>query len=265
MLMKVLNAPLKIVLFCVSVSLMNGCAGLFRSTKPDLSRMTVEELRDRIERNHLAFRTLVGRGKISAQMPGAVQEASVDLKIIMPDSLYLKVEAIFGIDVGTFVANKTKFALHSPMQKVLYTGNLSSLDLSRFFQVDISYQELFEAAIGTPKLEIGKAAPLKIQDNQYVLNIVNHTGLHRYRVHPVDFVITRYQYYDSLGTLQIVKEFSKFEKYGNVRLPKVILIQKIAQKQVFALFYSSRKLNTPIDPKTFKIRVPPKSTRHIRL
>jgi len=240
------------------------CASVFRGTPPDLSQMSTNELRDRIERNHLAFNTLSGKGKIMAQMADQAQEASVDIKIIMPDSLYLKVEAIFGIDVGTFSCNRSKFALYSPMQKVLYTGLLDSLELSKFFQVDITYEELLEAVIGTPKIQPGKMAPLKIQNNQYLLTSTTDAGVHQYWIHPEQFVVNKYQFFDREGALQIVKEFSRFEKYGSVYLPRVIQIHKPTASQVFAFYYDHRQLNKAIDKRIFKIKVPPQ-TRHIRL
>lgn len=247
----------------ISLILLSGCAGLFKGPSLDVSQMTIDELRDRIEQNHLAFQTLQGKGTISSQMPGMANEASISVKIIMPDSLVLKVEAMFGIDVGTFSSNRSKFALYSPMQKVLYTGRLDSLDLAKFFQVDITYDELMEALIGTPKIETGEMSPLELKDNKYLLTSVTEAGVHRYRIHPTKFVVEKYQFFDRQGTLQIIKEFSRFEKFNKIYLPKVIQIQKPVKQQVFALYYTQRKLNKPISKKAFKIRVP-KKTRHIR-
>lgn len=245
--------------------LLSGCAGISRGPELDPTRMTAVELRDRVERNYLGLTSLQGRSRIQIQMPGMGSEASTEVKIILPDSLYLKVEAIFGIDVGSFSSNRKKFALYSPMQKVLYTGRQDSLDLSQFFQVNITYQELIEAFMGTPKIRLGeKTSPIKIDKKQYLLTSLTEEGVHRYWIHPKKFVVTEYKFFDRRGTLQMVKSFSKFSKYGRRYLPKIVRVQKPEKQQIFSLYYNSRELNKSIDKKVFKLRVPPK-TRHIRL
>jgi hypothetical protein len=244
--------------------ILTGCAGTSQKPELDADRMTAVELRDRVERNYLGLTTLQGSSRIQIQMPGMGTEATTQVKIILPDSLLLKIEAIFGIDVGSFSSNRKKFALYSPMQKVLYTGHQDSLDLSQFFQVNITYQELIEAFMGTPKIQLGKNSEIKIDQNQYLLSVVTDDGVHRYWIHPQKFVVTESKFFNSGGVLQTVKLFSKFSKYGNSYLPKIVQIQKPAEQQIFSLFYDSRELNKPIDRELFKLRVPPK-TRHIRL
>jgi len=245
------------------LAILNGCAGTGKGPVLDADQMNAVELRDRVERNYLGLSTLQGSSRIQIQMPGLGTEATTQVKIILPDSLLLKVEAIFGIDVGSFTSNRKKFALYSPMQKVLYTGQQDSLDLSLFFQVNITYQELIEAFMGTPKIQLGKTSQVKMDQNQYLLSSVTEEGVHRYWIHPEKFVVTEYKFFDLTGALQTVKLFSKFSRFGNSYLPKIVRIQKPAEQQIFSLFYDSRELNKPIDRELFKLRVPPK-TRHVR-
>lgn len=250
------------LLWILLLVILSGCATT-KGPVLDADQMNAVELRDRVERNYLGLSTLQGNSRIQIQMPGLGTEATTQVKIILPDSLLLKVEAIFGIDVGSFTSNRKKFALYAPMQKVLYTGHQDSLDLSLFFQVNITYQELIDAFMGTPKIQLGKTSQVKLDQNQYLLSSVTDEGVHRYWIHPEKFVVTEYKFFDLTGALQTVKLFSKFTKYGNSYLPKIVQIQKPEAQQIFSLFYDSRELNKPVDRSAFKLRVPPK-TRHVR-
>lgn len=260
------NRYLKLCLL-ITLLVLAGCAGTGKAPAPDATQMTVMDIRDRIERNYLGISTLQGNGTISAQMPGVNQEASVEVQIIMPDSVSLKVEAIFGIDIGKFISNGRTFALYSPIQKTIYTGALDSLDLSRFFQVNLQYEELMESLVGTPGIAAGQMAPLAVQDNKYLLKIRTSEGVHQYFVDPGKYVITQYKYIDNANQVQIIKNFSRFEKYDNRYLPKLIQIARPMEKQAFSFYYRTRKLNKPIDRKVFKLRARdiPKNTRHIKI
>lgn len=243
-----------------------GCAHFSRSSKmSDLSSMSAEKLRDRLEQNYLKLITLEGKAQFQAQMEGAGYEAAANVKLIMPDSLFTKFEAMFGFDVGTFSCNRKKFALYIPMQKVLYTGRLDSIDLARFFQIQITYDELMEGFTGIPRIQSGEFAPLTIENNQYLMTSRTTAGIHRYWIDATQFIVTQYQFHDLNGTLQITKNFSNFKKYNDILLPKTIQIARPAQRQMFSLFYHERKVNQPIDGNNFKIRGVPKNTRHIRL
>ncbi len=227
--------------------------------------MSAQKLLDRLEQNYLKLNTLEGKAQFQAQMEGAGYEAAANVKLIMPDSLFTKFEAMFGFDVGTFSCNRKKFALHIPMQKVLYTGQLDSIDLAKFFQIQVTYDELMEGFTGIPRIQSGEFAPLAIDNNQYLMMSRSATGTHRYWIDATQFVVTQYQFHDLNGTLQITKVFSNFKKYDDILLPKTIQISRPVQKQMFSLFYHDRKVNQPIDRNNFKIRGIPRNTRHIRL
>lgn len=243
-----------------------GCAHFSRSSATtDLSSMNAEKLRDRLEQNYLKLNSLEGKAQFQAQMEGAGYEAAANVKLILPDSLIAKFEAMFGFDVGTFSCNRKKFALYVPMQKVLYTGRLDSIDLAKFFQIQVTFDELMEGFTGIPRIQPGEFAPLAIDNNQYLMTSRNAAGTHRYWIDATQFVVTQYEFHDLNGTVQITKNFSNFKKYSDILLPKTIQIARPGQRQMFSLYYHERKVNQPIDRDNFKIRGIPKNTRHIRL
>jgi len=262
-----LTRPLKIIILSLSIlGLLSGCAHIFKGSQiPDLSKMTVDKIKDRLEQNYLKLNTLEGKGQFQAQMPGNGYEASVSTKLIMPDSLFAKFEIIFGLDIGTFTSNRKKFALYIPMKKLLYTGETDSVDLATFFQVNVNFNELIEAFTGVPKIDLGDTTALKISGDEYLLTSRTASGAHQYWIHPARFVVTKYQFYDLAGTLQVVKSFSRFQKFDEIYLPKSIRIEKPVQKQMFSLFYTQRQINEMIDKKSFKIRGIPRTVRHIKL
>ncbi|MCI0516160.1 DUF4292 domain-containing protein [candidate division KSB1 bacterium] len=241
-----------------------SCAHLHSVPPIDITQMSVEDIHDRLEQNYLRLATLNGKARIQAQLQDQGYEATTHIQMLMPDSLFFKVEAFLGLDVGTFFSNRKQFALYSPFQKVLYTGHLDSLDLAQFFQVDLTYDELLEACTGIPRIKMGKTTPLKKDDAQIQFSTQEAQGMHQYWIDPVKFVVTKYQFWDAQGVLQVTTNFSRFQKIDNLFLPKSIQIYKPVPRQVFSLYYEERVINQPLNKKDFKIQVPPK-TRIIKL
>lgn len=244
------------VTFFVVTLIFNTCSPFFRKKELSPDQISIWELKEGIERNALGLETLRGNARIQVQMEDMAYEASSEIKIRMPDSLYLKIEVIFGIDVGLFFGNRKQFAIYSPQNNIFYTGSMDSLDLAKFFQIDLTYNDLLEAFTGTPYITPGKIKPITVDNGRFKLNILTKKGLHRYWVHPEKLVITKYQFYDRKGKLQIEKHFKRFKKYGDVYLPKSIQIHKPVQKQYFSLFYTYQKTNKKLSPNEFKIEVP---------
>ena len=244
------------VIFLVAALILSHCSPFTRKKELSPDQISIGELKERLERNFLGLETLRGRARIQIQTPEMAYEAFSEVKIQMPDSLFLKVEVIFGIDVGQFFGNRKSFALYSPQANVFYDGMMDSLDLGKFFQIDLTYDDLLEAFTGTPKIIIGKMTPLAVDNGRFKLNSVTHEGLHRYWIDPEKLVITKYQFYDRTGTLQIEKHFKRFKKYGDIYLPKSIQIRRPALKQYFSLYYTSQKTNKTVSPEEFEINVP---------
>ncbi|MBN1351619.1 DUF4292 domain-containing protein [candidate division KSB1 bacterium] len=248
----------------VSVFISISCSPSLRKKKLSVDQINPRELKDSVDRNFLNLQTLRGRARLQIQMKDFAYEANSEVKIRMPDSLFLKIEVIFGIDVGFFFGNREQFALYSPQDNIFYTGSIDSLDLSKFFQIDLTYDDLLEAFAGTPVIVPGKTTKIALDDGNYKLSSVTQNGLHRYWIDPDKSVIKKYQFYDRTGTLQIEKHYRRFKKYKDIYLPQIIQIKKPAKNQYFSLFYTSHEVNKNISPDEFQMNVP-ENARWIKL
>ncbi|MDZ7261202.1 MAG: DUF4292 domain-containing protein [candidate division KSB1 bacterium] len=243
-----------IVLFCLLGVI--GCAPFYRRETLDLNRITLQEIKARVESNFLELEGLKGKAQVTIEMPGAAYNAFSTVTLKMPDSLLIKIEVIFGIDVGCFFADRKNFSIYSPFQNKIYNGALDSLDLSRFFQIELNYDDLLEIFSGVPRISEGNSYHLSIDNGRYVLLTQADHGVRKYWIDPKKFVITNYQLFDSKGTLLLTKEFHQFKKEAGVFLPRSIKVERPGAKERFTLFYTDRQTNAKIASEDFQLKVP---------
>ena len=245
-----------LLLGLIAIVTLQSCSPAFRQKTLSPDKVTLRELKEGVDRNYLGLETLRGNARMQVQMENMAYEANTEVKIQMPDSLHLKLEVMLGIDIGLFFGNRERFKLYSPQENILYSGSLDSVDLAKFFQIDLTYDDLLEAFTGTPKIIPGKTKPVTIDDGKYKLITLTEEGLHRYWIDPEKFVVTRYQFFNRKGSLRMEKEFKRFKKYDDIYLPRIIQIKKPHLKQYFNLFYTNHNVNKKVLTREFEISTP---------
>ncbi|MCK5739773.1 DUF4292 domain-containing protein [bacterium] len=260
------NTSFAAAFLLAAILLFNACA----PTIPPKSVITVgdltaEDIWDRVEQNSLKINTLKCSGNLQVQMPGTGYTAKGSVQVIMPNLIYLKVEAtLFGLDVGTFTSNGKRFALYAPQQKAVYLGDVATVNLSTFFQINLSYDEFKEAITGQARIPEGVFKSLAVDNDQFLVIFDDFDGTHKYWVDPVKMVVTEYQLVNEDGLVELSKKFMRYQKIGDVFFPKMVNLQRIQDQQIFSFFFENIKLNEDVSKEMFKVKVP-KGTRPIRL
>ena len=260
------NSSICAVLFVTVILLFNACAPTVQQ-KPliTVGDLTAEDIWDRIEQNSLKINTLKCSGNLQVQMPGTGYTAKGSIRAIMPNLIYLKVEAtLFGLDIGTFTSNGKRFALYAPQQKAVYLGDVATVNLANFFQINLSYDELKEAVTGQVHIPEGVFKPLTVDNDQYLITYDDFDGTHKYWVDPFKMVVTEYQLLNEKGAVELSKKFARYQKIGDIFFPKMVNLQRIQDQQIFSFFFENIEINKDVSKKIFKVKVP-KGTRPIRL
>ena len=90
-----------------------NCAFTSKSKIPDISNLTPEDIQRKVYRNFQNLNSFEGKARVIIELPGRGYNGFSNVYINMPDSIFIKTEAILGIDVGALFVDSQYFgALH---------------------------------------------------------------------------------------------------------------------------------------------------------
>ena len=112
---------------CVFVFMMQCAPALQR---PAISQNETQwhTVQNVLENNFKKLRTLKGQGKLIVETQDVSYNANAQIVFKNPDSVLIKVEAIFGIDVGSLFADRKAFKVYIPSHNTCYFGKSESLE-----------------------------------------------------------------------------------------------------------------------------------------
>ena len=245
---------LMVALFCLS-----GCARVYHAPVLNYESADWFEIARATELNFSRLHSLKGRARLSFEMPNMAQNVSAEIRMILPDSLRIKFEAIFGIDVALLIADKDSVQIYSPFQKALYVSPTDSLDLSRFFPIDLTFKELLSAFTGIE--QVTDSCRIQRKADQLICYMPRSFGASISYIDPELGVITRSDQVNRDGKILLKREYKRFEKINGVIIPRTIRITRPHQQQRVTIFYSNLEINPILKPESFMINPAEKTTR----
>lgn len=219
-----------------------------KTVSPDVVRRMIRE-------NHERVHSLNAAGTISVETPEIAQSGSFELMLRKPDSVLVKVEGPFGIDVGSALITKDSFLFYNSLRNQLVAGPVNTANLRRIFKVDLTFEELIALFAGGDFLPGDEGDPESIvsEENQIVLTYGSDIGTRRYFIDPALQLITRIQHLDSSGKLFLEARFERIRQAGGAALPRYIRITQHYRRQVVSVAFSSLEVNGDRPPLTLDI------------
>lgn len=236
----------------VSLPLFIGCAS---TRPPDLTQVTPRDLHFRVFENFQKLQTFEGSAQVIIEIPGEGHRGNSMVYINFPDSVFIKTEAILGIDIGSLFLDHRYFGAYAPRDNTLYYGEIESLDLSDFLQVEIKAEELHEILTGLTQITLDNNSQLSIDDNQYFITSRWQDGVVRYWIDPEEFVVTRSEHLDAEGREVLVKEFRRLRERNGVVLPQLIKVTRPQARERITLYYTRQKINDNIASEKFTLKM----------
>ncbi|MFQ5651450.1 MAG: DUF4292 domain-containing protein [bacterium] len=229
-----------------------GCATTSRV--PDLSNITTQTIQSKVLRNFNKLVSFEGRARVIIELPGEGYRGSSRVYINLPDSVYVKTEAILGIDIGALFLDRSYFGAYAPRENVLYYGEAELLDLRDFLQVEIETDELVEVLTGLIRIAPEPGATPAFDDGKFLISFPLGNGTQRVWVDPKKYVVTRSQLVDTRGRVILLKEFSRFKTRKGIVLPQTIKITRPLARERLTVYYTSQKINKLIVPEKFRLK-----------
>jgi len=234
----------------------SGCSGLYQQSVFHNRQIDWDTISQLSHNNYGRLKTLDGWAKLTIQSPVQSFTANTHIKLKRPDSLFLKIEAAFGIDVGLFFANRQYYLIYSPMQNICYTGSVDSLQKSPLFDIEISYEKLLQVFAGAE-------VPVKIYNQQIENNNKNiilygrtDSLYYKYFLDRRYGLVKKLEVRDEKNNLISLHEFSRFRRINGVTIPQTIKVKRPISKESISLFYTRLKINKEFDQDDFRITLP---------
>ncbi|MFQ5677265.1 MAG: DUF4292 domain-containing protein [bacterium] len=229
---------------------------------PNLAEITPRDIQRKTERTFKNLHSFQGKARVILEKPGKGYRGFASIYMNLPDSVYVKTEAILGIDIGALFLDSRFFAAYAPRDNILYYGEVESLDLRDFLEVDISTDELFEVFSGLEQIVINAASSLTFSEGTYIIKTpLDETSI-TYHVDARKYVVTRSELTNSLGEPLLLKEYKRIRKKRGLQLPQIIKLTRPKAKERITVFYTSQRINKEIDKRQFKIK-PAKNARRV--
>jgi hypothetical protein len=241
-------------MFLTTCSLLVSCASSSKSRLPDLSQLESGDIAAQVAQNFSKLQNFAGQARVMIEMPGAGYSGYSSVYINMPDSVYVKTEAILGIDVGDLFVDGKYFAAYAPRENVLYYGERELLDLRSFLEVEISTDELYEVFTGLVQIQPDSGTVISYDDDKLLLTSVVSGNTTKTWIDPKRYVVTKSQLLSNENKIILEKEFRRFRKKKNVYVPQIIKLLRPQARERITVYYTSLNINKAIDPGKFRMK-----------
>ncbi|HEY5615609.1 MAG TPA: DUF4292 domain-containing protein [Bacteroidota bacterium] len=241
-----------------------GCATTPAVNTGDRS-VTLSLIHERVRSHVERIKTLRGTGTISVESPEMAGSGSFEIALRKPDSLLIRLEGPFGIEVGSALVTRNEFVFYNSMQNQLITGSTNSANLAKTLRMNVTFDDLMNLFTGASFLEEDgeTEGELKVEDEQYVLTYRHFNATRIYWVEPTTLLLSRIQHLDSSGKLVAEQRYSKYQTLAEGSFPSSVRYTMNAQRRVLSVFYDTINLNAPL--LSFAMDVPENAKRiHIQ-
>lgn len=256
-----LTVPLKIF-FGSFLLFIVACSGPRQITRRPvtLDGITTSEIVRRNRDNGSGLRYIRSIATINLESPRSANQFGSQIAIRCPDSVYIKIEGILGIDGVKASLNRETFLVYNIINKYVVTGKTSADAIRKTFDYDVSFEEMMDLLTGLPKLhesDIPGMSDLAADGSYYIMTLSTPAGKQKIQIDPfANFAISKIEYFDLDGQVVMEKEFSRFEEINGVFFPRYVRVLRPREKDLLSLFFEARTINKPFSSALFTIRYP---------
>jgi len=236
-----------------SVIIIDGCV----PSKPtdEVEILSSERLINKLEVNRRRIKSFEGNGTILVRNSQMNNSASFRVVLQKPDSIYLTIFGPFGIELAQALVTKNNFIFYDVLTNTAYKGNVDDEVLQNIFRIDLSFNELLDAFIGSVNLTDNlykQPTNYEVIYDKYLITYIDSVSFKssQYKVDVRELGITEYTMKDKKGEVLLEGRYSDFGIVEGVAVPyKIELVNKKENQQVVVEYkgMSANKKNIYVD------------------
>jgi len=246
--------------------ILSACSASQQEEK-ELQKIPVKKIKQKVNEISRTIETLEANGTISFDSPEMSSSGSIEIKIKKPDTVYVKIEGPFGIDIAIALISRNEFTYYNVQENKVITGPSSDINIGAILKIKVSFDELLNSFSGSFHFddELTDSTEAASENNSYVLLVNKTFAKQKYYVEPNNYFINRYSLLDAANKPLLDVNYTNFNKETvegmSINFPNSITINRPENKQTVWLDYDSKEINKK--NLTFKLKVP-KSAKIVR-
>ncbi|NWF50688.1 MAG: DUF4292 domain-containing protein [Ignavibacteriaceae bacterium] len=234
------------VILTLGILLFEGCV----PSKPleEEENLPPERLINKLEVNRRRIKTFEGTGVLFIKSNQFDNSASFRVVLTKPDSVYLTIFGPFGIELAQALVTGKDFVFYDALENIVYKGLVSDEILRGIFKIDLSFNDLMDAFIGSVNLTQNLyRIPDSFNKNQdqyflsYKDSVTSFSS--EYKIDSKEFAIEEYKLINPRGEAVINGMYSRFEVLENVPIPSHIEVQNLKGNQKVVIDYREILIN----------------------
>ncbi len=238
-----------------------GCASLRPPALLPADTASPQRVLAALEHNYARIDHFKGRGRLLLSSPSRSLSLDIDVLIDQPDTLFLRLEALFGLDVGWLFSDRHEYRFYLPTENLYSQGTMDSLRLERFFRIAPGYDLLLGTLVGLERGAALAGPALGLEENNLMLTGTTPLGVNTLWIDPRRGVVTRSELCDSTGQLLVRRRFERFSRIKGVQVPHTIRVERPAERQHLILQYDQISINKKFSAQEIKTRIPASARR----
>ncbi len=218
-------------------------------------------IHERVRENVRRVQSISGSGNISLESPEMAGSGSFEIALRKPDSMLLKLEGPFGVEVGAALITRTEFLFYNSIQNQLIAGSTNPANLSRYLRMNVTFDDLLNLFAGSSFFadDDGATNDLTTEENHYVLVYHQADRTRRYWIDPEKLLIKKIQHLDAHGKLIAEQQYSNYRSVGDVFFPSNIRLILQAERRILSIHYGKVAVNNA--PLSFTLDIPGNARR----
>jgi outer membrane lipoprotein-sorting protein len=224
----------------------NGCV----PSKPaeEVEILPVERLVKKLEANRRRVKSFEGSGTITISSAQINNSATFKVILQKPDSIYLTIMGPFGIELAQALVTKDDFQFYEALHNTLYKGQVNDEVLKGIFKINLSFQDLLNAFVGSVNLSdklYENPTKFEVLYDKYIMTYTdsaqNKSAV--YKIDIRDLGISEYKITDLKGRSLLEAGYSRFKVFENVAVPYMIEVKNLKDKQTIRIEYKKAEAN----------------------
>jgi len=224
----------------------DGCV----PSKPteDVEILSSERLINKLEVNRRRIKSFEGNGTILVKNPQMNNSASFRVVLQKPDSIYLTIMGPFGIELAQALVTKSNYIFYDALNNTAYEGKVDDEVLQDIFKIDLSFNDLLDAFIGSVNLTNNlykQPDEYQVVYDKYLITYIDSVSMKssQYKVDVRELGITDYVLRDDKNQVIIEGKYSDFGIMEGVAVPYKIELRNKKENQLVIVEYKNMSAN----------------------
>lgn len=244
-------------------ALLAACGTTREGVVLDTERVPAGELVRRVREEAGRVRTLAGSGTLIFDSPRVSGTAAFTLAVKKPDSLLLRLEGPFGMDVGLLFMDAGGYLAYNSLENEVVRGAADSAALRALIPVPLSTAQIVDAFSGRSPIEPdARILDYGIDDDRFLLTALCGSDTCRYWVDPGALAVTSYRRTGADGRVLLEGELTNMTSIDDIQLPRSILLRVPSRRSQLRIMFADLDVNG--DPPEFSYTIPANARRRAR-